>query len=234
MLELRPFERLGRTNFDWLDARFHFSFANYHEPGRESWGALRVWNDDTVKPGTGFDPHPHRDMEIITYVRKGTVSHMDHLGNRGRIEAGDVQVMSAGRGIVHAEYADEQQETQVFQIWILPDRRGHEPRWGTKSFPKGDRAGRLVALASGREAEVAAGALRINQDAALVGATLMAGQSVVWETAPARHAYLVPATGVLEVNGVRVNTRDGLAVTGESRLEIRAIEESEIVLVDAP
>ena len=124
MIELRPFTTLGAANHGWLDAHHHFSFAEYHEPARMGWGALRVWNDDTIAPGTGFPTHPHRDMEIVTYVRTGAITHRDSLGNEGRTEAGDVQVMSAGTGIRHSEYNLEDVDTTLFQIWIMPDRDG--------------------------------------------------------------------------------------------------------------
>ena len=132
MIELRTFESLGGENHGWLDAKHHFSFANYHDPKRLHWGSLRVWNDDTIQPKSGFPAHPHRDMEIITYVRKGAITHQDNLGNEGRTEAGDVQVMSAGSGIAHAEYNMEDEVTQLFQIWILPDESGGQPSWGAK------------------------------------------------------------------------------------------------------
>ncbi|HKS90185.1 MAG TPA: pirin family protein, partial [Stellaceae bacterium] len=115
MIELRPFSRLGGEKLDWLDTRHHFSFAHYHDPARMNWGALRVWNDDAIAAGTGFPPHPHADMEIITYVRDGAISHEDSLGNKGRTVAGDVQVMSAGTGIRHAEYNREDETTRIFQ-----------------------------------------------------------------------------------------------------------------------
>ena len=118
MIELRPYRELGGAQHGWLDTRHHFSFAEYYDPKRMGWGALRVWNDDTIAPRTGFPPHPHRDMEIITYVRKGAITHKDNLGNQGRTEAGDVQVMSAGTGIAHSELNEEDEATQIFQIWI--------------------------------------------------------------------------------------------------------------------
>ena len=166
MIERRPFATLGRFQNDWLNARHHFSFASYYDPARMSVGKLRVWNDDQIQAGTGFDPHPHRDMEIITYVREGAITHEDSLGNRGRTEAGDVQVMSAGTGIRHAEYNVEDEPTELFQIWIEPARRGVAPRWDAKPFPKGDRAGRWVTLASGRPD--GGDALTIHQDAAVL------------------------------------------------------------------
>lgn len=232
MIDVRPFGSLGRFNIDWLAARHHFSFGHYNDPKRMGVGALRVWNDDTIQPGTGFDPHPHRDMEIITYVRKGAITHRDRLGNEGRTEAGDVQVMSAGTGIVHAEYNLEDEPTQIFQIWIIPSATGFAPRWEARQFPKDDRAGELVVLASGRAGDD--GALKINQDAAVLGATVRAGQSVTHRLGAGRNAYLVASTGSITVNGTPANARDGVAVSGEDAIEIRALEDAEIVLVDVP
>lgn len=233
MIERRAFNSLGKANFGWLDARHHFSFGHYHDQNRVHWGPLRVWNDDTIAAGTGFDPHPHRDMEIITYVRKGAISHQDFLGNQGRTEAGDVQVMSAGTGIVHAEYNREAGDTQIFQIWIMPNRMGVQPRWESREFPKGDRSGELVVLASGREMDVGKGALTIHQDAALLAATLPAGTTVTHMLGD-RLAYLVPARGKVKVNGVEVDARDGAAIKDEPVLTIEALEETEILLADLP
>src|SRR5271170_4313139 len=132
MIQVQPFDRLGLFKNDWLNARHHFSFGGYRDVARMGVGGLRVWNDDEIAPGTGFDPHPHKEMEIITYVREGAITHEDSLGNRGRTEAGDVQVMHAGSGIQHAEYNLEPVATKIFQIWILPDHRGGTPTWGAK------------------------------------------------------------------------------------------------------
>ena len=136
MIEIRPFEDLGRFQNDWLDAKYHFSFSHYHDPNRMGEGALRVWNDDTIQPGTGFPPHGHQSMEIITYVRKGAITHKDSMGNVGRTEAGDVQVMSAGSGIQHSEWNAEDDITQIFQLWILPTEQGGTPDWGARQFPE--------------------------------------------------------------------------------------------------
>tara|TARA_R100000406_G_scaffold81536_1_gene63332 strand:+ start:469 stop:1167 length:699 start_codon:yes stop_codon:yes gene_type:complete len=231
MIELRPFDSLGGENHGWLDAKHHFSFANYHDPARVHWGNLRVWNDDTIQPHTGFPPHPHRDMEIITYVRKGAITHEDSLGNKGRTEAGDVQVMSAGTGIRHSEYNREDEVTQIFQIWIIPTSEGDAPQWGAKPFPKGDRAGQFVTLASGYEED--ADALPIRTDARVVGATIPAGETVEYPLGANRKAYLVPATGSVEIDGQTVNARDGAAISDLDVLRITAKEDSEIVLVDA-
>jgi redox-sensitive bicupin YhaK (pirin superfamily) len=231
MIELRPFETLGGANHGWLDAHHHFSFASYHDPDRVNWGSLRVWNDDTIAPKSGFPAHPHRDMEIITYVRKGAITHRDSLGNEGRTEAGDVQVMSAGSGIQHAEFNLEDEETTLFQIWIVPDQRGGTPNWGARPFPKDAREGQFVTLASGVEGD--ADVLPIRTNARVLGATIKAGETVTYPTKPGRHAYLVPATGKVKVGDVEANARDGVAITGLDTITVTAIEDAELVLVDA-
>jgi len=231
MIDIRKFSTLGHADHGWLNARHHFSFADYHDPARMGWGAIRVWNDDEIAAKSGFPPHPHRDMEIITYVRSGAISHQDSMGNQGRTGAGDVQVMSAGTGVRHAEYNLEDEATTLFQIWVLTDQPGAEPGWGAMQFPKADRSGRFVTLASGFAED--ADALKINAAARVSGATLGAGETATLDLDPARHVYLVPTQGAIEVNGVRAEPRDGVAVTGEARLEIRAVEDAEIVLVDS-
>ncbi len=231
MIERRPFESLGGANHGWLNARHHFSFANYYDPARMNWGSLRVWNDDEIAAGSGFPPHPHADMEIITYVREGAITHEDSLGNKGRTGAGDVQVMSAGTGVRHTEYNAEPETTTIFQIWIEPTRRGEQPAWGAKPFPRDDRAGQFVVLASGFEADV--DALPIRSDARVVGATLKAGESADYALGATRRGYLVPAKGEVELNGVRLNARDGAAISNVETLTVTAIEDAEIVLVDA-
>jgi redox-sensitive bicupin YhaK (pirin superfamily) len=232
MIEHRPFATLGGEKLDWLDTHHHFSFAHYRDPARMNWGALRVWNDDEIAPGTGFPPHPHADMEIITYVRRGAISHEDSLGNKGRTTAGDVQVMSAGSGIRHAEYNREAEPSLIFQIWIIPTETGGAPSWGTRPFPHSDRSGRLVVLASGDRAD--AEALPIRADARVLGATLRAGETIDYALKPGRHAYLVPASGALTVNGVRIEARDGAAVRDEETIRLAALADTDLVLVDAP
>ena len=229
-IEIRPFASLGAANHGWLDARHHFSFADYHDPARMSWGAIRVWNDDIIAPQSGFPPHPHADMEIITYVRTGAITHKDSLGNEGRTQAGDVQVMSAGSGIRHAEYNLESEPTTLFQIWIMPKRTGGSPSWGAKPFPKGDRSGAWQILASGFADDD--DALPIRTDARVLGATINAGESLSYEIGAGRHAYLVPATGAIKIDGQRANARDGVAIN-EGQITIIAIEDAEIVLVDS-
>lgn len=230
MIDVRPFDTLGGFHNEWLNARHHFSFGGYHDPSRMGLGRLRVWNDDEIAPGTGFDPHPHRDMEIVTYVRQGAITHRDSLGNEGRTEAGDVQVMHAGSGIVHAEYNREGTPTRLFQIWILPDRSGVTPGWGTRQFPRA--SGGLAVLASGRAQDRETDALPLHADAAVLAGTLRAGETVTHALAPGRSAYLVPATGAVEVNGVAVPNRAGAAATDEEGLTIRAVSDTELVLVE--
>lgn len=231
MIERRPFASLGAADHGWLVARHHFSFADYVDPERMGWGLLRVWNDDAIVANTGFPPHPHADMEIITYVREGAITHEDNQGNRGRTPAGDVQVMSAGTGIIHAEYNLEPETTRIFQIWIRPDRRGHAPSWGTRPFPRGDRAGRFVVLASGIEGDE--GALPIHSNARVLGATLRAGETAGYALGAGRHAYLVPAVGRVRVNEIALEPRDGAAIRDVDRIEVTALEDAELVLVDA-
>jgi len=235
MIDRRPFGSLGAFRNEWLDSRFHFSFADYHDPARMGVGALRVWNDDRIEPGTGFDPHPHREMEIITYVRCGAISHRDSLGNQGRTAAGDVQVMSAGTGIVHAEYNLDDEPVELFQIWIRPSVPRAAPRWDARAFPKQARDGRFVALASGRPGEAGQGPdapLLIHADAALLGATLRAGESATLELAPGRKLYIVPVRAGVSVNGVAAARRDGVVVADEQTVTVTAEDDTEVVAVD--
>jgi redox-sensitive bicupin YhaK (pirin superfamily) len=232
MLARRPFATLGQFDNDWLQARYHFSFADYHDPSRMGLGPLRVWNDDTIAPGGGFDMHGHRDMEIITYVREGAIWHQDHLGNEGQTKAGDVQVMSAGKGILHAEYNHGETPTKIYQIWIEPRQQGGKPRWQTRAFPDRSQAAALVPLASGQPEMI--GALPIDQDATIFGAFLPTQASVIHDLAPGRRAYLAVPRGRLKVNGLEVEAGDGLAVTDLPRLDIEAATESELVLADLP
>jgi hypothetical protein len=232
MIERRPFDSLGRFELDWLSARYHFSFGQYYDPKRMGVGPLRVWNDDAVQPHSGFDPHGHRDMEIITFIRAGAISHEDNLGNQGRTPKGDVQVMTAGKGVIHAEYNREPEVTRLFQLWIQPAERRLQPSWDQRAFPASDRAGRLVPLASGRPGHDEA--LKIHQDAALFGATLTAGQTARHALGPDRQAYLVPSTGRVTVNGVTLAARDGAVIWNEDEIELAALADSELLLADLP
>jgi hypothetical protein len=230
MIERRALHKLSGDERSWLKARHHIAFTDTSNDLLHSWGALTAWNDDEIAPGTGFPLHSHADMEIITYVREGAITHTDSLGHRGRTLAGDVQVMSAGTGIRHSEYNLETSVTRLFQIWIAPEQRGGSPAWGTRSFPRLDRAGRLVALASGFPEDV--GALPIRARARVLGGTLRPGEQCEYAMGPGRLGYLVPPRGTVEVNGVHVGTRDGATLEDTLRVTIQALEESEVVLVD--
>ncbi|MBT4907130.1 MAG: pirin family protein [Rhodospirillaceae bacterium] len=234
MIDVTSLDGLGHFQNDWLDAHHHFSFGEYMNPDRMGFGPLRVWNDDSIVAKGGFPPHGHRDMEIITYVRHGAITHEDNLGNRGRTEAGDVQIMSAGTGIQHSEFNEEDEATQIFQIWITPDREGHAPRWETKAFPRGEQAGTLVMLASGRDEDKGLDVPMIHQDAALFGATLSDGQSVAHIFSGYRKGYLVPSRGTVLVNGTEIGERAGAAIAGEREITITAQGDAEFVLADLP
>lgn len=230
MIDVRRFDSLGGADHGWLKARHHFSFANYYDPLRMGWGRLRVWNDDEIAAKSGFPPHPHSDMEIITYVRTGAITHEDSMGNRGRTAAGDVQVMSAGTGVRHSEFNLEDETTTLFQIWIETDRPGAPPSWGQREFPESDRSGRFTVMASGDAADEA---LPINADAKVLGATLKAGDSLSYDLGPGRRAYLVPAVGEVEVNGETLNARDAAAIVDEKTVTITAKADAELVMVDS-
>jgi redox-sensitive bicupin YhaK (pirin superfamily) len=230
MLQVRPSPTLDGGDFGWLKAKHHFAVTPEGNPANGPLGALVVWNDDEIAPGTGFDLHWHADMEIITYVREGAVTHRDSLGNVGRTRAGDVQAMSAGTGIRHSEQNLDAEPLRLFQIWLRPRTRGGEPRWGTGRFPRADRANRLVVLASGLPGDE--DALRIRTDARVLGATLLAGVRLDHDLRPFRRAYVAPARGVVEVNGHRLAVGDGVAATDERRLTMLAEEECELILVE--
>ncbi|MBV8061416.1 MAG: pirin family protein [Alphaproteobacteria bacterium] len=231
MIKHYPYEALGNVNHGWLNAHHHFSFGHYWNPERVQFGQLRVINDDIIAPQAGFGTHPHDNMEIITYVRQGAISHKDSMGNAGRTEAGDVQVMSAGTGIAHSEYNKESEETRLYQIWITPDQRGVKPRWEARQFPKDTLAtGALPVLVSGDKADAEKGALYIHQDAAIYGGRVKAGATLMQ---PLKHnAYVLASEGSFTLNGITMKKGDGAEVTGESALTLRANEDAEILVID--
>jgi hypothetical protein len=232
MIERRPYATLPGDQRDWLKARHHFALIPTAQGAVGQWGALRVWNDDEISAHGGFPAHPHANMEIITYVYEGVITHQDSLGSIGHTRAGDVQVMSAGTGIRHAEYNLQDGVARLFQIWIAPDRLGGAPAWGTKLFPKADRADQLTVLASGYRED--SGALPIRARARVLGATLKAGLSIRYATDTQRLTYLVASRGSLEVSGLRVEERDGAAIRQVSSIELKALVDTEVVLADVP
>ncbi len=231
MLQLRPWPSLDGANLDWLKAKHHFAVSAEGNPQHTALGDLVVWNDDEIAPGTGFPMHGHRDMEIVTYVREGVLEHQDTLGSRGQITAGNVQAFSAGRGIRHSEYNPGNSPLRLFQIWIRSTQRGIEPKWASKPFPKAERAGRLVPLASGFPDD--GEAVHINANARVLGALLQAGQTIAYTISRTRYAYLVVAKGAVRVNGMHVEERDGIAISEEENIEITATQDCEFILVDA-
>ena len=232
MIRVFPRETLGEFKNDWLHSKFHFSFADYYDEERMGFGPLRVINDDLIKAGSGFDLHPHRDMEIITYVRSGAVHHRDTLGHKGKTGAGDVQVMTAGTGIAHAEHADPSDDTTLFQIWIRPNRRGLQPRWAQAEFPKAPVTGNLKLLVSGREAEATEGVLTINQDAAIYGGSLTKDTVLIHNVRGKTGAYVVISAGEVEINGAVMRAGDGAEITEEPVLNIRGLTDAELLVIE--
>ncbi len=232
MLSPRPYGTLGRFENDWLNAHYHFSFSGYHDPGRMGLGALRVINDDIVAAGGGFGFHPHQDMEIITYVREGAITHRDNLGNAGRTKAGDVQVMSAGTGIVHSEHNEEGVPTRLYQIWIIPDKKGVTPRWEARQFPQEPVTNSLPLLVSGRPQDEGKGALFIHQGAAIYGG--IAAKGATLRHALAGYGYLLVSKGKVSVEGLTLKAGDGLAIADHPDVTLHADEQSELLLIDVP
>ena len=231
MLTHRRWESLSQADFGWLRARHHITVFDGGNPEHEPVANLVVWNDDEIAVGGGFPFHGHKDMEIITYVRQGVLRHRDSLGSEGQIHAGDVQVMSAGTGIRHAEFNHGDAPLKLYQIWLQPRTAGGEPQWNTRRFPKDDRSARFVVLASGFSHDE--GALPIRADARVLAMTLKAGEQAHHTLASLRSAYLVLASGRIAVNGEPMNALDGVAITHMANVEIAAFEDSELVMVDA-
>lgn len=228
MITVYPFENLGHARHGWLDARHHFSFANYYNPSRTGFGALLVINDDIIEGGTGFDMHPHKNMEIITYVRKGAITHKDNVGNQGRTAAGDVQVMSAGTGIFHSEYNKEDEDTNLYQIWIAPNQANVKPRWDQKEFPKQAVNDHLTLLVSGS----GDAPLFIHQDADIYAGRLKKGTSITHHIK--RQAYILASEGEITIDGHVMKKGDGAEVADLSAVTIEAQTDAEILVLDVP
>ncbi len=229
MFNIIRYDDLANYDFGWLNARYHFSFGRYHDPARMGFKNLRVINDDIVKVGEGFGEHPHDNMEIITYVRKGAISHRDSTGNEGRTAAGDVQVMSAGSGLTHSEFNQEAEDTTLYQIWIMPTQRNVKPRWDARSFPETPVNDALPLLVSGNEADTDHGALTIHADAVIYGGRLEKGTQI---TQPlGRPAYILISDGDVEINGELLHKGDGAAVENVETLDITAKTGAEILVI---
>jgi redox-sensitive bicupin YhaK (pirin superfamily) len=232
MIQVIPSAKRHYADAGWLQTRWHFSFDTYHDPKNMRWGALRVFNDDVIQPGQGFPMHPHRDMEIITYVLEGALEHGDSLGNRGVIRAGEVQVMSAGAGITHSEY-NHSKETLVhlLQLWIFPRTKSQTPRWEQRQFTKSERSGKLLPVVSSGDVP---GTLVIDQDAAIYLASLAKGQTAAHASRPGRKAYLFVISGAVETNKQALAAGDQARIADEAEIAIRAADDAELILLDLP
>jgi len=228
MVTTHAYKNLGHTNYGWLDARYHFSFASYYNPNRMGFGVLRVINDDVIKAGSGFDTHSHKNMEIITYVRKGAITHKDSNGNIGRTVAGDVQIMSAGAGISHSEFNYENEDTSLYQIWIEPNRLEVSPRWDSYEFPKIPTTDELSLLVSGN----GSAPLTIHQDAFIYAGHLLEGTQVNQKVK--HQAYILVSEGKIEIEGELLNEGDGLEVKSISSINIKAQRDSKVLVIDVP
>ena len=231
MIDVRPASAFAATQLGWLKARHHFPVDGRDDPAHRPVKSLYVWNDDEFAPGHGFPPHFHRNVEIITYVRAGAVTHEDTLGNSYEIGAGDVQVMSAGSGLRHSEFNRGTVPLKLFQIWLAPNRLGEQPFYATRRFPDRERSG-LTILASGLGEDISSGALRLRADARLLAGRLKAGHSMSYLLEVRRGIYVVPAAGMVSINGAQIGTGDGAAITGEATLEFEALEDAELVAVE--
>ena len=228
MLTHHPYKSLGGANHGWLNAKHHFSFANYFDPKKLSHGELLVINDDIIAPYTGFDTHPHRDMEIITYVRRGAITHKDNKGNQGVTTAGNVQVMSAGTGISHSEYNEEDEETNIFQIWIIPKSKGIAPRWDSAEFPKSPAKDKLSLLVSGD----GKAPLQIHQDARIYAGTVAKGTKLNHKIKG--KAYLLISEGAAKIDAISAQKGDGIAITSQSQITINATTDTELLVIEVP
>lgn len=232
MIDHRPFSGLPSANLGWLRARHHFPLHGSASPVHKPIAPLYVWNDDEFAPRHGFPLHYHEDVEIITYVRRGAVTHQDTLGNTYELSAGDIQVMSAGSGIRHSEVNRGDAPLKLFQIWIAPNQFGMEPTYGMRRFPGHECANRLAVLASGAKEDIARGAVLLHANARLLAGRLDEGASLTYECTTDHSIYLVPAAGQVRVNDVTANEGDGVAIARETGLELTALQASELVVIE--
>ena len=230
MINIRKSNERGHADHGWLDTRFTFSFADYYDPKHTHFRTLRVMNDDRIAGGGGFPMHPHRDMEIVTYVLEGALEHRDSMGNGSVIRPGDVQYMSAGTGVTHSEFnASERDAVHLYQIWMFPEKQGLKPTYGQKNFAESEKRGklRLIASPDGRD-----GSVKIRQDNELYATVLEKGQSVRHAIKPDRHAYVQVARGSIQLNGKELSRGDGAAISGEKSLKLTGVDNAEVLLFD--
>jgi len=230
MIQIRKSDTRGHANLGWLDSRFSFSFAEYFDPQHVEFRTLRVMNDDRIAGGGGFPTHPHRDMEIVTYVLDGELAHKDSMGNGSIIKPGDVQYMSAGTGVAHSEFnASDKTPVHMYQIWMFPDKQGYTPTYDQKHFSAAEKQGklRLVVSPDGRE-----GSVKIRQGNELYATVLAPGENVKHALRPERHAYVQVARGSVTLNGTKLAAGDGAAISQEKALELTGVEDAEVLLFD--
>jgi len=230
MIDIRKSQERGHANHGWLNSYFTFSFADYYDPKHVQFRTLRVLNDDRIAAGAGFPEHPHRDMEIITYVLEGGLAHRDSMGNGSVIRPGDVQYMSAGTGVTHSEFnASKSEPAHLLQIWMLPEKKGLKPVYGQKNFAESEKRGklRLVASPDGRD-----GSVTVRQENELYATVLGAGESVRHELKPERHAYVQVARGSVKLNGKELQEGDGAAISEEKAVELTGMQDAEVLLFD--
>lgn len=235
MIQIRPSQERGHANHGWLNSRFSFSFADYYDPKHMHFRTLRVINDDYVAPGKGFGMHPHRDMEIVTWVVEGQLEHADSMGNKRVILPGELQAMSAGSGLMHSEYNPSQTEAvHLFQMWIMPAKKGITPRYDQTLFPLEGRQGKFQTLAAPDTlSEEARGlSLPLNQDAYLLVANLAAGQQTAHSLGEKRGAWVQVTKGSITLNGNTLNEGDGAAIEEEALLSFSAHQDSQVLLFD--
>jgi quercetin 2,3-dioxygenase len=230
MIDIRKSNDRGHADHGWLNTQFTFSFADYYDPAHTHFRTLRVMNDDRIAGGGGFPTHPHRDMEIVTYVLEGALAHRDSMGNGSVIRPGDVQYMSAGSGVAHSEFnASDSEAVHLYQIWMFPDKKNYEPAYDQKHFSADAKRGklRLVVSPDGRE-----GSVKIRQGNELYATVLGVGETVRHELKPDRHAYVQVAKGSVMLNGTALDTGDGAAVSAEKSVELTGVKDAEVLLFD--
>ena len=233
MITVFPFSELGNHNYGWLNAHYHFNFSDYYNPDKSGYPPLIVWNDDCIQPGTGFPMHSHRDMEIITYIRQGAITHEDNLGNKGVTKAGEIQIMSAGTGITHSEYNHEGIETLLFQIWVQPNEKNVRPRWENVAINSFHELG-IHILASGEKELANSNIIKLFQDATLYLINGEQKNDLAFELKNGRHMYLVVANGAVMINKNIVKSRDGVFIKNENKLYFNFQEDSELIFFDLP
>lgn len=228
MLKKIESENMGFSNLGWLKSKFHFSFAEYYNPNNINFGVLRVINDDLIEPGTGFDMHPHKDMEIVTYVVNGEITHVDSIGNKRTLKRGEIQYMSAGTGVYHSEYNQGSSILRSLQIWIYPDKSGCKPNYGDYRFQWEDRKNKLFHMVSSINGDAK---VKINQDANIYSLELDKGRKISFPVAENRQAYLIQIEGLSEINSIELNERDAIEIVGED-ISINAKETSHFLILE--